>query len=481
MATSWTNPIAPGSPVRAFDIQEVINAINSNRSAAGLPSFPWTDPTVLAGTPVKAVHFTEMRAATQDLWNKKGMGRITPWRAYGLDTPGQEPGPGKPIYAQDLLDVRRWLNQYEDAPATVTVKTLKGMHMPAGGGSQFRQVDAWALEEAVPSFGMLVALSQDQDLDASYQTQSGNSVSMATVMNWYANNRGTELFVRLYPGPGPVPPSGGSYIQKTFSQVVDDIVALRNARGTNFRRIIPGNEPNLEWPASGTYHDSAGNTISWTDRYQANFYKAMNAYYKEILDELNRRKANGQAPIDIELYYPPMSQSRGAEGKERYCDNGETRDRLIEGQPGYNYLQESIELYGRFTWHNYFFSWHAAEGCVANYFPQWLKDDLYVAGFPSRITECGWWPDDREHRDRDSGAGTYLQYDCDDANPVSASEGTYPQDLIWFITQSRAGNLPPASGVAVWLLSTLDPKFDRHVAVRDAQRPWYQSFKLWQP
>ncbi|MCL4459146.1 MAG: hypothetical protein M1136_10625 [Chloroflexi bacterium] len=315
------------------------------------------------------------------------------------------------------------------------------------------------------------------------------NLSDIQVLDEGAHNRGTELFVRLYPGPGPVPPSGGSYIQKAFSQVMDDIVALRNVRGANFRRIIPGNEPNAdgEWPQSGTYHDSAGNSVSWTNHYQANFYKAMNAYYKEIIDELNKRKANGQAPTDIELYYPPMAQSAAAEGKIRYCDNGDTQPgTLDDGSIGYTHLQQSIELYGRFTWHNYFFSWHAAEGCVANYFPQWLKDDLYVAGFPSRITECGWWPLDngvaRERRDRDSGAGNYDQYKCDDTTLAgNFPEGTYPQDLIWFITQSRAGNLPPASGVAVWLLSTLDPNFDPHVAVRDVQRPWYQSFKTWQP
>jgi hypothetical protein len=159
---------------------------------------------------------------------------------------------------------------------------------------------------------------------------------------------------------------------------------------------------------------------------------------------------------------------------------------LDDGSIGYTHLQQSIELYGRFTWHDYFFSWHAYEGCVANYFPQWLKDDLYVYRFPSRITECGWYPYEgvvlRERRDRDSGAGTYTQYECDDATPAGQfSEGTYPDDLFYFITQSRQGYNPPADGVAIWLLSTLDPEFDPHVAIRDAQRPWYQTFKLWQP
>ena len=472
MTTSWTNPVSAGTPIRASDVQEVINAINANRSSAGLSPYPWTDPTVSAGTPIEAIHFTQMRGAIQGLWTHKNMGSLTPWRAYGLD--GQGPGPGKVVYAQDLLDVRRWVNQYEAAPATVTVSPLKGMHTPAGGVGQFRQVDAWALEEAIPSFGMLVAL--DAHLDISYQTQSGNSVSMATVMNWYANNRVTELFVRLFPTPGPVAPSGGGYVQKSFSQVVDDIVALRNARGSNFRRMIPGNEPNIEWPSSGSYGG-----YTWTDQLSANFYRAMNAYYRDIINELNARKSRGQAWADIELYYPAMAQARGAEGKGGYCDNGQTQDLLIGGQPGYNYLQESIELFGRFTWHDYFFSQHAYEGCVANYFPDWLKTDLYVNGYPSRITECGWWPEDREHRDRDSGAGAYPQYDCSDANPVSVSEGTYPQDLTYFITQSRTGYQPPASGAAVWLLSSADAGFDRHVAVRSSQRPWYQTFKLWQP
>lgn len=209
---------------------------------------------------------------------------------------------------------------------------------------------------------------------------------------------------------------------------------------------------------------------------------------KEILDELNARKAIGQAPADIELYYPAMAQGQAAEPIDRYCDNGNTEPgELDDGSIGYTHLQQSIEDYGRFTWHDYFFSWHAFEGCVSNYFPDWLKNDLYGApAFPSRITECGWWHDDREHRvDRDTSAGVYDQYDCFDLNPAPASEGIYRDALVYLITQSRVGGLPPAGGAAVWLLSSPDPQFARHVAVDQSgvQKAWYQSqsFKLWQP
>lgn len=110
MATSWTNPISPGTPIRAFDIQEVRNAINAERTALGWIKCPFTDGTLVPTISIKARHFTEMRGAIQDLWYAKSMGPVSVWSKRG----GADPSVGTPIYATDLTDLRGWLNQYQN-------------------------------------------------------------------------------------------------------------------------------------------------------------------------------------------------------------------------------------------------------------------------------------------------------------------------------------------------------------------------------
>ncbi len=112
--TSWANPIAPGAPIRAVDLTELRTAVAASRTVAGLAVFAWTDQPLVAGmTNVKAVHFTELRQAILDLWQHRDPGcQLPPWTATGPG--GTGPIAGGTIYAQDLLDLRAWLNQYED-------------------------------------------------------------------------------------------------------------------------------------------------------------------------------------------------------------------------------------------------------------------------------------------------------------------------------------------------------------------------------
>lgn len=112
--TQWTNRIAPGEPIRAADLQQLRDATSANRTAAGLAAFAWTDHPLQAGvTSVKAVHFTELRQAILGLWQHRDPGcQLPPWTADGPG--GSGPAPGRRIFAQDLLDLRAWLNQYED-------------------------------------------------------------------------------------------------------------------------------------------------------------------------------------------------------------------------------------------------------------------------------------------------------------------------------------------------------------------------------
>ena len=66
VATGFTDhPLVSGvTPVKAVHFRELRTRINALRRAGGLPAFAWTDPTLRPGvTPVRAVHLTELRTA----------------------------------------------------------------------------------------------------------------------------------------------------------------------------------------------------------------------------------------------------------------------------------------------------------------------------------------------------------------------------------------------------------------------------------
>ena len=68
------HPILPGvTPVRAIHFRELRARINELRTGAGLPAFEWTDPTLTPGvTPVKRVHLTELRRALSEAYAATG-------------------------------------------------------------------------------------------------------------------------------------------------------------------------------------------------------------------------------------------------------------------------------------------------------------------------------------------------------------------------------------------------------------------------
>lgn len=62
--TFFDDPTLIGASIRAVHITQLRAAINATRTAAGLPSFSFTDPVLIAGTtPVMLVHLTELRTA----------------------------------------------------------------------------------------------------------------------------------------------------------------------------------------------------------------------------------------------------------------------------------------------------------------------------------------------------------------------------------------------------------------------------------
>ena len=68
------DPIRPGvTPVRAIHFTELRARIDSLREAAGLGRFRWTDPALRAGaTPVRLVHLTELRSALAAAYTAAG-------------------------------------------------------------------------------------------------------------------------------------------------------------------------------------------------------------------------------------------------------------------------------------------------------------------------------------------------------------------------------------------------------------------------
>ena len=68
------DPIVPGvTPVRAVHFTEVRVRIDILRREAGLAPFRWTDPVLLAGvTPVRLVHLTELRSALAEAYGAAG-------------------------------------------------------------------------------------------------------------------------------------------------------------------------------------------------------------------------------------------------------------------------------------------------------------------------------------------------------------------------------------------------------------------------
>ena len=88
---SFTDPIQPGvTPVKAVHFTELRTRIDALRSAAGLPRFSWTDPVLLAGvTRVRRVHLLELRSALAEAY--RAAGRAAPRWTDAAPAPGSIP------------------------------------------------------------------------------------------------------------------------------------------------------------------------------------------------------------------------------------------------------------------------------------------------------------------------------------------------------------------------------------------------------
>ena len=95
------DPLRPGvTPVRAIHFTELRARIDSLREAAGLGRFRWTDPALRAGaTPVRLVHLLELREALGAAYTAAG--RAGPRWTDAAPTAGTTP-----IRAAHLTELR---------------------------------------------------------------------------------------------------------------------------------------------------------------------------------------------------------------------------------------------------------------------------------------------------------------------------------------------------------------------------------------
>jgi YD repeat-containing protein len=122
----WTSPLSEERPQRIslFDLAELRGVVDTNRIAAGLDPIRWVgrtdnDPTFAAGaTPVRAIHFTQLRDAIADLWDVGGLGALPEFRA----------GPILPrtrhVSIRDPLDLRGWVDAYEAARPDLAARVV---------------------------------------------------------------------------------------------------------------------------------------------------------------------------------------------------------------------------------------------------------------------------------------------------------------------------------------------------------------------
>ena len=107
------DPLVPGStPVRAVHFHELRTRIDALRTGAGLSAYAWTDPTLRAGvTGVRSVHLTELRTALRQAYDASG--QSPPAYADPVVRAGTTP-----IRASHITELRTAVVELENAAPT---------------------------------------------------------------------------------------------------------------------------------------------------------------------------------------------------------------------------------------------------------------------------------------------------------------------------------------------------------------------------
>ena len=109
---SFTDPALSGgrAGLRSLHLTELRTRIDDARGRCGLSSFPWTDPDIVPGvTPVKAVHITQPRTALEEAYAACSYD-MPHWTDPGL-------GAGTPVKGVHFTELRIAVRGLERAPA----------------------------------------------------------------------------------------------------------------------------------------------------------------------------------------------------------------------------------------------------------------------------------------------------------------------------------------------------------------------------
>jgi len=232
-----------------------------------LQRYLWTDDPVTTSTHIRAVHFTELRAAIQDLWTHAGQGTVPNWSA------GSAPSPSRQISARDINDLRTWVNQYD--PATIIgaqwANASPSVH-PWGSKS------GWDVE-------LVYATVDPNSNDPNSLTTVGNRIQLLRQANLLMN-----VLVRVDYSPAPsggyaqsIPPQNNDAARTAY---VNFLATLsRDSRfNQNAWGYIIGNEYNISaengggTPISPTWYARVFNGYSVPSGDTGNAYQTIKTY-----------------------------------------------------------------------------------------------------------------------------------------------------------------------------------------------------------
>jgi len=388
------------------------------------------------------------------------------------------------------------IESFNSAIPRARLNPQRGIHAPVG----FRWTDTD--RSAFQSFrdinglnrppGMALALSAD--LEA-----AGNSAGVSMERDLLAfQKQGSEIYLRMYPQRFPgglTEPFGGerNTISGEPEDAVEDIINVlkgQQARlGTHFTRMIPGNEPNLEW-SNGTYYQ---NVLPWQSNDDPTKYDAITRFYLQLYNAWEQRLKEPDAePFrDVQLYFPPLGQDGHPDyfGGFYFYDNGKPAGNKYEK------LRPAIERFRGFSWHNYWRPGHAWEDRAIVHFPDWLKQAIVSGALPAVITESGWTPGAMTPVLTEEQQQLYQLW----RGPIWSWLGPIPvpsptqddiidgvrfeQEVRYFIEQcsGAAYDIPGAAhAVAVWLAAS-NGYFQEAVGIeRNGQvRRWFTDYMAW--
>ena len=349
-------------------------------------------------------------------------------------------------------------------------------------------------EQAGP--GLVVALSADM-------TAANNRAGVRQEEDLlHYQQLGSQVYIRMYPQrfPGGLsekinPGEGRNTLSGTPEDAAEDIFHFvqqqQQRTGQHFRRVIPGNEPNLEWPNSQYYQ----NLLAWQSGDDPAKYEMINLYLLALYNAWQDRleKADAAPFRDVVLFFPAIAQDGHPEyfaGAYFYADNQPVANK-------YDRLRPAIEGFGRFSWHNYFRPGRACADRATAAFPDWLRQGL-AGGWPQVISEAGWSPDSLAITVPDDAVAYLarrwqrLKWNTElgrDDRPRWRNQDeilagfSFEDDIEYFILNcAGVTDVKFKPGVAVWLAGS-DGNFGEAIGVEPGPngvvRRWLSSYATW--